>query len=998
MNSYPKIILVKDYFKIHNFYSQMYGIDKTIILIMVGSFYEIYATDSDGPNIIKVSQELNIIYTKKNKSLPISQANPYMMGFPIYTVSNFLEKLIELNYIVIKIDQVTSPPNPERKITGIYSKTTYVDKINDNSIKSNNLVCLVLDKCKDNLIIGISAYDFQIGIGAVYETSSHNNDILLALDDINRFLDKYPAREIIIETNIDSILTMNIKEIYNYLNINENNIYHINIKEHKNIIWQKLLLNKIYKTELNIDIIEKLHLEYWNWGRLSLIILLDYVLSHQNKLVIDLKDPIIFASNEYLYMGNRSLEQLNINKLNTLIDYTKTILGKRFLSNQLSLPLINIEKLNSRYNMIKILIEDKKCYKLITYLEDIYDLDKIIRKIEINIINPQELYNLYLSFYQINQLIKYFIKFNLIEIFKIDNELILNITNILLFIETNFILDKINNINFNNFSEYEYSFYQINIHKELDDIQNNIDICQNFMKYLIDELEKIIESKINLKYNDRDGYYLFLTTKRCSILKKKFINKIQIGNIELDISDLEFNELPKTPNTKINCNKMKELSTNLVNYKILMAKKLKEYFKNDIDLFKNKFIIYLNKWAKKIGFIDFINSGAICAIKNNYSFPLIENKEHSFIKAIELRHPIVEKIKTDTEYIPHNIELENNGILLYGINSSGKSTLMKSIAVNIILAQIGYYVAATEFIYNPYYSLYTRIGNNDNMFRGQSSFLVEMMELMSILKRNNNKTLVVADEIASGSEIKSATIIICYMIETLAKSNTSFITATHLHDIANMECIKKLINVKIKHLKLTYDNINDILIYDRNLLDGQGETFYGLQIAKYLMKNTLFNERTQEILNEYNNMNLKKSKYNSKIYMEKCEVCNSTNNLETHHIIWQKDFNNNLNKFYLQKNNECNLIILCVLCHDKVDKNEIIIDKYKETSIGRKINYSINISPPKKSKYSQELIDFIMQLQKKHSTEPRLVRIKIKEQFNINVSTNTIINFWNLTV
>ena len=92
------------------------------------------------------------------------------------------------------------------------------------------------------------------------------------------------------------------------------------------------------------------------------------------------------------------------------------------------------------------------------------------------------------------------------------------------------------------------------------------------------------------------------------------------------------------------------------------------------------------------------------------------------------------------------------------------------------------------------------------------------------------------------------------MIETLAKSNTSFITATHLHDIANMECIKKLINVKIKHLKLTYDNINDILIYDRNLLDGQGETFYGLQIAKYLMKNTLFNERTQEILNEYNNM------------------------------------------------------------------------------------------------------------------------------------------------
>jgi DNA mismatch repair protein MutS len=445
---------------------------------------------------------------------------------------------------------------------------------------------------------------------------------------------------------------------------------------------------------------------------------------------------------------------------------------------------------------------------------------------------------------------------------------------------------------------------------------------------------------------------------------------------------------------------MKQLSHELNNYKIILAKKLKDIFKNDMLFFKDKFNNNLTIWSNKIAFIDFINSGAICAITNHYSLPIIEEKSYSFINAKELRHPIIEKIKTDTTYIPHDIQLgcetEQNGILLYGINSSGKSTLMKSIAVNIILAQIGYYVAATNFKYNPYISLFTRIGNNDNMFRGQSSFMVEMMELMAILKRNNNKTLVVADEIASGSEIKSGTIIICYMLEILSQSNTSFITATHLHDIANMECIKKLNNIKIKHLKLTFDSINDILIYDRFLLDGQGDTFYGLQVAKYLMKNNHFNDRTLEILNEYDNQNnIKKSKYNSKIYMEKCEICNKTNKLETHHIVWQKDFINNNNKFYLQKNNESNLVTLCSLCHDKVDNDELIIYGWKETSSGRKFEYEINNNQKKKIKYNKELIEYIISFKDKVNNDSKMARIRIKEEFDIKISTKTILSFWN---
>jgi DNA mismatch repair protein MutS len=270
---------------------------------------------------------------------------------------------------------------------------------------------------------------------------------------------------------------------------------------------------------------------------------------------------------------------------------------------------------------------------------------------------------------------------------------------------------------------------------------------------------------------------------------------------------------------------------------------------------------------------------------------------------------------------------------------------MKSIGLNIILAQIGYFTASTSFEYFPYKSLFTRIVGTDNLFKGQSSFMVELTELMAILKRNNSNTLIIGDEICKGTEIKSANIIISYMLETLSKSNTSFITATHLHELVEMESVKKIKNIKIKHLKLTYDSINDILIYDRYLLDGPGESFYGLQVAKYLMKDKDFNQRTSELLNEYDSINIKTSKYNSNIYMNQCEICKSKNKLETHHIVWQKDFdseNINKDKIFLQKNNASNLVVLCSLCHDKVDRNEIIINGWKETSNGMIFDYLIN--------------------------------------------------------
>jgi DNA mismatch repair protein MutS len=308
---------------------------------------------------------------------------------------------------------------------------------------------------------------------------------------------------------------------------------------------------------------------------------------------------------------------------------------------------------------------------------------------------------------------------------------------------------------------------------------------------------------------------------------------------------------------------------------------------------------------------------------------------------------------------------------------------------------MGYYVAASKFILSPYHALFTRISSNDNIFKGLSSFMIEMVELATILKRNNNKTLVLGDEICKGTDTKSSLVIVSYMLKLLSNNNVSFLTATHLHELVDLKPVKELTNISIKHLKIIYDEFNDKLIYDRELLDGTGKNFYGIQIAKYLMKNRQFNIDIDEILNECNNENnIESSKYNADSYLEKCEICASKNKLETHHIIFQKDFNKNkinTNKklLHVKKDAVYNLVTVCSDCHDKIDSHKIIVMGWKETSDSKMLDYYYKNDDVKKIRYEQNIIDFIKAFK---GNDIKMLRIQIKETFNKRMMESTIRN------
>jgi DNA mismatch repair protein MutS len=270
---------------------------------------------------------------------------------------------------------------------------------------------------------------------------------------------------------------------------------------------------------------------------------------------------------------------------------------------------------------------------------------------------------------------------------------------------------------------------------------------------------------------------------------------------------------------------------------------------------------------------------------------------------------------------------ETNGILLYGTNAVGKTSFIKSLGIAVIMAQAGLYVPCKTFNYFPYSSIFTRILGNDNIFKGLSTFAVEMTELRTILTMSDKNSLVLGDELCSGTESDSALSIFTAGLETLHVKDCTFLFATHFHEIVKYEEIKALTKLKMMHMEVSYDAEKGLLIYDRKLRDGPGDSMYGLEVCKSLNLPQAFLRRAHDIRMKYkpeqrNILSLETSHYNSKKIVGNCELCDSDNKAtEVHHLQYQKNAkkeNDYIETFH--KNHLANLINICEECHQKIHK------------------------------------------------------------------------------
>lgn len=321
----------------------------------------------------------------------------------------------------------------------------------------------------------------------------------------------------------------------------------------------------------------------------------------------------------------------------------------------------------------------------------------------------------------------------------------------------------------------------------------------------------------------------------------------------------------------------------------------------------------------------------------------VEGSAESFVEGTGIRHPLIERL-TQTPYVAHSITLapgysaatganvagsSTRGLLLYGMNASGKSSLMKALGLSVLLAQCGFPVPATSLRLAPFTAIFTRILGNDNLWAGLSSFAVEMTEFREILRFADERSLVLGDELCSGTESLSATALVAAGVETLAARGTKFVFATHLHELAALPDIAGLIGVRAAHLRVHYDAAADRLVYDRSLAQGSGSALYGLEVCRALDLPVDYLDRAMSLRKSLEGHQVATgSVYSAAAVVERCEVCGSRTGLETHHIRHQADGGGD---------EPSNLVCLCTGCHDDHHAGRLVIERWEDTSAGRRL-------------------------------------------------------------
>ena len=664
----------------------------------------------------------------------------------------------------------------------------------------------------------------------------------------------------------------------------------------------------------------------------------------------------------------------NVEYLQGEYDITEHILINSFASlQQTSLQKISLQKTSlqqTSYDHVKGL------------LSEIKDIPKWMRQIIMQKITPRSLYQLNNTIQTIEKLhskiimddtiVKYLNKQNIFM-----PKIAANCEAIIQFIKHNLNLELCDSIE--SIQNFENNFINRTINDELDnktqilmESNDKLVACQLYFNDLLRKCEKNNKNTefVKIHETEKNNFTLVATKRRC-IMLKSVLPTAQLSSVVLTYkSSFNGNQCSfdfansqsyismvesTSANDSITNTQIKEMCKNVTCIKLQLKDIVRSVFLTIIEKM-SLFLPQMEEIAEYVAIIDVIYAKAYVAQKYNYCKPSISNENRSnenrsnenrrattatgdnksFVNVTDLRHCLIERLNQEELYVTNDICLGKSvdGVLLYGTNAVGKTSFIRALGISIIMAQSGLYVPASSFVFKPYKYLFTRIIGNDNIFKGLSTFAVEMSELRTILKLADENSLILGDELCSGTESISAVSIFVAGIQNMAAKQSSFIFATHLHEIVNYEEIVNLQSVALKHMEVIYDKERDLLIYDRKLKDGPGQNMYGLEVCKSLSLPDDFLTAAYNIRLKYHPecagaLSGKTSHFNSKkIKSALCENCGKEAGAEVHHLQHQQEANKqngiiSQNGMTFHKNHNANLITVCEKCHDafhKIDK------------------------------------------------------------------------------
>ena len=922
--------LILDYISFRSELAKKYG-ESSVILMMVGSFYEMYEINADNlENIKKVSQILNIHLTKRNKSDPDA---PYMCGFPCYALSKHLSKLLINNYTVGIYEQfdIEGSTKKDRKLVKIYSPSTFID---EEIIENNNLATIIIDSyiCPISNKLLYSGYfaniDLSTGRNQMFEIYDNKENNNIVEKELRKFLYSVDPCEIVFISDEKS------KYIHSEL-VNEFNDKLIHFKEkishYYDTCYQNSFLDKIFGKSDIISHVERIGLDKKGDLLGCYIHMLQFAYEHDSHIIKKIHYPLLLVNTEEMYMNNDCIFQLNLvtkgshrySSLLNVIDETCTKMGARLLKDRLLRPITNMNELQERYDKIEEIINTNNIDAFRNCLKQIIDIEKKYRRLILQKLNPYEFANMNGTFQNIINLLEL-----CIPTFSIKTDIIKNFKEFYHDYTSVFDLEELSKYDLNNIKT---SFFNSDINSTISSLNVKIIDINRIFESIAIKLGDMGNGRAKVRFvkTEKDNV-VFTTTLNYWNEIKKTDGKIKvnyIGNKNNLVCAIDDFEVKMNKNiVKISC-KLTDKLSNILDKNIEKMKALvkKEYFKK-LNEYETKWGHTFSDIIKLISEIDVIINSAYVAKRYNYCKPVIHDQESSFISCKGIRHPIIERIQDDKLYITNDIELnaDKNGILLYGINSSGKSSLLRSLGCNIVLAQIGMFTSAEEFHFQPYTKLLTKISTNDNLFKGQSTFIVEMQELKDILEKADNNSLILCDELTAGTETNSATGIVASSLVSLIQKNSNFMFTTHLHGVMKFPEITEESKIKIYHFKINIKSNN--VEYQRKLEKGSGEHLYGIEIAASLGLDNEFVKRAYEFRARHDDDTIeilknKRSRYNKKVIVDHCKICESKKDLQTHHIFEQKLSDENNLIYHFHKNARHNLLVLCKTCHQKIHEN-----------------------------------------------------------------------------
>ena len=765
--------------------------EDTIILYRLGDFYEMFFEDAE-----EVAHALELTLT--GKSAGLDDRVP-MCGIPHHAAEVYIDKLIKKGYKVAICEQLEDPKTAKgivkRDIVEVISSGTVINTNSLNEKENNYIGCL---------------YDFSYGFvltysdittGEVYSELLTNNT-----DDVIYKILSLDIKELIVNELINKVLLSKIRSLKipvtiqnELLNDKYQNIYQ-NISDARIVNSIKLLL-------YYLDVLQKRNL------------------SHFQEVVIKEKE-------QYLEMDIHTKRNLELTEclrtkertysLLWLLDNTKTAMGSRKLKYFIENPLLDINKINKRYDIVSKLLEEFiLAEELRNDLYEVYDLERLCGKLSFGSANGKDLLQLKASLKVLPSIKEKLEKIGFYE-------KITTMSDLYDLLEKSIYEEPPNTIKEGYLIKDGYS-------SELDELKDLSKGGKDFIsRFETEERERTGIKGLKVGFNKVFGYYIEISKSYLNMVTDDmgYIRKQTLANCERFINPIlkEKEDLILSSEDRII-----NLEYNLF---IEIRDKCKEY------------IPELQRTAKVISEIDVLSSFALVSEKYNYIRPIITNGNE--IKVLNSRHPVVERVLKGEEYVPNDIVMDNNTdiLLITGPNMAGKSTYMRQLGIIAIMAQIGCFVPAEEATLPIFDKIFTRIGASDDLVSGESTFMVEMMEASRAIKYATRNSLILFDELGRGTATFDGMSLAQAILEYVAnKIKCKTLFSTHYHELTDME--KTIPNLKNKHVSAVEENGNITFLH--KVKDGSVDKSYGINVAKLAGLPDEVIDRASGILNIYEN-------------------------------------------------------------------------------------------------------------------------------------------------